>query len=132
MDFLSELEWKIYLEWFNFLVARHCKPPQGFIYLKVDPEVAYERIQKRNRSSEKGISLQYIQQIDVCHEDFLVHKKNVLPSLSAVPVLVLNCNSEFENDPAELAQHAQAVQEFITAGTLNKPEGLSIFNAFQP
>lgn len=111
--FLSELEWSIYYEWFTFLVARHCKPPHGFIYLRVEPEIAYERIVKRNRSAEKGIQLSYIKQIDECHENFLVHKKNVLPELQSVPVLILNVNKEFENDPAELARHIQALREFM-------------------
>lgn len=128
--FLSELEWNIYLQWFDFLVGSQCKAPQGFIYLNVKPEVAYERIQKRNRSSEKGISMQYIQQIHDCHEAFLVNKENVLPSIKNVPVLVLDCDKEFESDLEQFAEHAKAVQEFMKADGLvfsgNKPVVASI------
>ncbi len=130
--FLSELEWNIYLEWFKFLVTGHCNPPHGFIYLKVEPEIAYERIQKRNRSSEKGISRDYIQQIHDCHEAFLVNKNNVLPELSNVPVLVLDCNKEFEANPAQFAIHAQKVQEFMNASKITKPDSLTSFNVLQP
>lgn len=112
-NFLSELEWTIYLQWFKFLVDGHCKPPHGFIYLKVEPEIAYERIQKRNRNSEKAISLNYIRQIHDCHEAFLVHKKDIFKELLPIPVLVLDCNEEFETNPEQFAIHAQALQEFM-------------------
>lgn len=111
--FLSELEWNIYLQWFDFLVSGHCKPPHGIIYLKAIPAVSYERIQKRHRSSEKDITLEYIQQIHECHEAFLVEKLNVLPELLKVPVLVLDCNEEFENNPEEFKKHAEAVEKFM-------------------
>ncbi len=115
--FFTEVEWQVYLEWFNFLVTGRCKPPQGFIYLKVDPEIALERIKKRDREAEKSISLEYIKQIHKCHEDFLVHKKGVLAELQDVPVLVLNCNEEFEADSEQFALHAQKVSEFVNVGS---------------
>jgi deoxyadenosine/deoxycytidine kinase len=113
--FLDELEWRVYLEWFNFLVTGRCKAPQGFIYLKVDPEIAYERIKKRDRDAEKTISLEYIKQIHQCHEDFLVHKKNLLTELKNVPVLILNCNEEFEADAEMFDLHAQKVFAFVNS-----------------
>lgn len=130
--FLSDLEWSIYLEWFNFLVASHCKPPHGFIYLQAEPEISYDRILKRNRGSEKGISLSYIKQIHDCHEAFLVEKKNVLEGLMRVPVLTLDCNEEFENNPAQFALLAQKVQEFMNIDSVSKPDVLTPINVFQP
>ncbi len=115
--FFSEVEWQVYLQWFNFLITGRCKTPQGFIYIKVDPEIAYERIKKRDRDAEKTISLEYIKQIHQCHEDFLVHKKNVLAELKDVPVLILNCNEEFEADTEEFTSHAEQVSEFVNAGS---------------
>ena len=132
MGFLSELEWQVYLEWFNFLVSGHCKPPHGFIYLKVAPEIAYERILKRNRSSEKAISLSYIKQIDDCHEAFLVQKQDILPELKNIPVLLLDCNNEFETNPEEFALHAQKLQEFMDAGQVTPSSALTSLKPFQP
>ncbi len=114
--FLSELEWQVYLQWFNFLITGRCKAPQGFIYLKVDPEIAFERIKKRDREAEKTISLEYIKQIHACHEDFLVHKKDVLAELKDVPVLILDCNEEFEADTEKFAAHAEKVSSFVSLG----------------
>jgi deoxyadenosine/deoxycytidine kinase len=126
--FMTEIEWHVYLEWFNFLVTGHCKPPHGFIYLNVDPEVAFERIKKRNRPSEKNISLQYIKQIHACHEAFLVEKKGVLAELKATPVLVLNCNKEFEADHSQFLAHAQSVADFMHAGELARQTSFTTFN----
>jgi deoxyadenosine/deoxycytidine kinase len=95
--FLNTLEWGIYNTWFTFLTEGKCTPPTGFIYLKVHPEVSYERIQKRNRSAEKNITLEYLQQIDRCHEEFLIEKKNVSDAIKRIPVLVVDCNQEFEH-----------------------------------
>lgn len=111
--FMNDLEWKIYLSWFNFLILNKCKSPLGFIYLKVDPEVAFERIKKRGRSGESKISLDYLKQIDTCHENFLIEKKDLLPDLLGTPVLVLNCNEEFENDSIELEAHLDKIKKFM-------------------
>lgn len=127
--FLSELEWQIYLQWFNFLVTSKCKPPQGFIYLQTHPEVAYERIKARDRSAEKIISLAYIQQIHQCHEDFLVDKKGLLAELIQVPVLILDCNKEFETDPAQFALLAQEVASFVQLGRQNSGKSTSILRS---
>ena len=94
VDFLDEVEWNVYNQWFNFMIPGKCKTPKGFIYLSVDPEVAYERIKKRNRASEKQITLAYLKQIHEKHEQFLVRKEGVLPELASVPLLVIDCNQE--------------------------------------
>ena len=124
-EFLQEIEWQVYLEWFNFLVTGRAKPPQGFIYLRTESEVAYQRILKRSRSAESTISLDYIKQIHGCHEDFLIKKKGVLPELATVPVLTLNCNAEFEKDPEQFAQFAQEVADFINLNRL-KPGNTAV------
>lgn len=118
--FMTKVEWELYLEWFNFLVTGHCKPPHGFIYLDVDPEVAYERIRKRKRPSEANITLDYIKQIDACHKAFLLEKKDVLAELKYVPVLLLDCNKEFEVDQSQFLAHAQSVADFMHAGELGR------------
>jgi deoxyadenosine/deoxycytidine kinase len=113
--FLNELEWKLYLEWFNFLVTEKCKIPHGFIYLRTNPEVAYERIKKRNRYAENSINFEYIKQIHECHENFLVEKINILQELTEVPTLILDCNEEFELDKAYFMAHAQKMVTFMRA-----------------
>lgn len=116
--FMTAMEWHMYNQWFNALVTTKCKTPQGFIYLHVDPEVAYERIKKRNRLAENKISLSYLTQIHRCHEKFLIDKTGILPDLKAVPVLVVNCNKDFEQDTDTLHHHLTVVKEFVLATNL--------------
>jgi deoxyadenosine/deoxycytidine kinase len=111
--FMNAIEWNTYNQWFNFLVNSRCNPPLGFIYLKTTPEVAYERIKKRNRGSEVGIPLEYLKQIHDGHIKFLVNKENVLPELESAPVLVLESDAEFEKDKGVLFEHLNKVEAFL-------------------
>lgn len=110
--FMSELEWHMYQEWFNVLI-KQCKSPLGFIYLRVSPEIAYERIRKRNRHAEKTLSLAYLKQIHHQHELFLLKKQHTLTPLKDIPILVLDCDEEFETNMQKLHQHIHALQNFI-------------------
>ena len=57
--FMTLTEWNIYQEWFTFLTKKSTQPT-GFIYLKLDPQIAYERIKKRNRSAESSLPIKQI------------------------------------------------------------------------
>ncbi len=114
---LSDIEYNIYLEFFNLLVNKKCKIPTGFIYLKVSPEIALERIKKRSRSAENLIPLSYIEQIDQKHEQFLIQKSGIIEELKTVPVLVLDCDIEFENNPQRLRQVCDEVQDFMLSSS---------------
>ncbi len=111
--FVSDLEWQLYQQWFALLIPNKCHPPRGFIYMRISPDIAYERIKKRNRHAEKTLSLAYLKQVHQRHEMFLVKKKGILPHLKRIPVLVLDCNKEFEQNPAQLHQHIHAIQSFL-------------------
>jgi deoxyadenosine/deoxycytidine kinase len=110
--FLSEHEWHIYNTWFSFL-GSCCQAPRGFIYLRTDPQLAHARIKKRSRKTEGGVSLEYVEQIHDCYEQFLIHKKDVLPQLKETPVLVLDANQEFEEDSQILSDYIGQVTQFI-------------------
>ncbi len=111
--FMNDIEWYLYEKWFSFLIPHKCLPPRGFIYLRVSPEVAYERIKKRNRHEEKTLSFTYLKQIHKRHEMFLVKKDGILPHLKRVPTLILNCNDDFEANPAQLHRHLHAIESFL-------------------
>lgn len=111
--FMTDLEWTMYNQWFNFLIPNSCNPPQGFIYLQTDPAVAHKRLKKRNRLAEKKISPAYLRQIHEHHEAFLIRKEGLLPSLLGVPVLVLDCNEEFETHAEQFKKHCEQVEEFM-------------------
>lgn len=48
------------------------------VYLRTDPEVAYQRIKTRNRSEEKDVPFEYIKNLHELHDKWLnVHKTDV-------------------------------------------------------
>lgn len=98
MGTITDLEFALYKEWFSWLIDTHVTPPTGFIYLRATPEKCYERILKRQRSEENNIPFDYVVKLFEKHEDWLIHKKDLNEKLAKVPVLVIDCEKEFEND----------------------------------
>jgi deoxyadenosine/deoxycytidine kinase len=112
--FMNDMEWYLYEKWFSSLIPHKCIPPRGFIYMRISPEIAYERIKMRNRLEEKTLSFTYLQQIHKRHESFLIKKEGILPHLKRVPVLILNCNEDFEQNTSQLHKHLHAIESFLT------------------
>lgn len=111
--FMNDLEWEILKQWFTYLVQGKCKNPRGFIYLKLSPEIAWERTKKRNRSGEESIPLEYFQQIDTAMDAFLINKQGLLPELAQIPVLVLNCDQDFVQNKQKQKEMIEQVKDFF-------------------
>ena len=93
---MTDAEYAVLSEWFNFLIT--C-PQLDFkidqiVYLRTDPEVAYERIKKRKRPEEHLIPFGYLKDLHELHEDWLVHKTKFQPL--AAPVIVVDANPALE------------------------------------
>ena len=111
--FLSDIEWEIYSKWVDLLVHQQKYRPQGFVYLQAQPDTCHGRVLKRNRVSEKSMSLEYIKQIHHWHEEFLVHKNDIDVRLKKIPILILNCNEDFLHNKEQMGDHAARVKEFL-------------------
>ena len=110
---MDETEWKLYSDWFSFLVEQYCQAPDGFIYLQADPKECQARAQKRNRSSEERITLAYFEQIHEQHEVFLIKKQGISPFLKDIPVLVLDATHNFELSQELTAEYLERINDFI-------------------
>ena len=100
---INEIEWKTYLNWFNWLSKKLSISGDAYIYLRTSPEKSYSRIQKRGRGEEKEIPLEYIEEIHRKHEDWLANpRKNVL---------ILDGN--LENSPERLERFSNKILNFI-------------------
>lgn len=65
------------------------------VYLRTDPEVAFERIKTRNRFEEKDVTLEYIQHLHELHDKWLnVHTTDVPES---VPVSKSIASNKYYN-----------------------------------
>lgn len=68
---MSEHEWQTY-DYFYNIMAANLRVPSLIVYLDVEPEVALYRVQKRARSAEVGIELDYLQKLRAGYMDLLV------------------------------------------------------------
>jgi deoxyadenosine/deoxycytidine kinase len=111
--YFSDLEWKVYENWVDFLIKDHCKLPLGFIYLQASPEVCFSRIRQRSRKSEQKLSFGYLKSIHEHHERFLVEKKGLYEELEKVPVLILDCNENFLTNDEVAKKHLSSLKSFF-------------------
>lgn len=51
----------------------YINPPEIVVHLACEPKVAFDRMQKRGRPEESNNSLEYMEQLELAHEDMLVH-----------------------------------------------------------
>jgi len=101
---ISEIEWKLYNQWYSWLKNNFHAEPDKIIYLRAEPDVSYSRIQKRNRKEEKTIQFDYIKGVHKKHDEWLKDDPNVL---------VLDVNDDFENNHAKLDQLTQFINDEI-------------------
>lgn len=57
------------------------------VYLRTDPEVAYQRIKDRNRSEEKDVPFEYIKHLHELHDKWLNVCKTDIPKNTPVSKL---------------------------------------------
>lgn len=107
----------MYREWLATHAScsdHHDEPhPDGIIYLRVSPEIAFARIQKRALPTETGITLDYIQQVYQQKEELFIENKNSPSQLQNLPVLVLNGNIDFQTDFAQFYNHLFYIKKMI-------------------
>ena len=85
--------------------------PDGIIFMRVSPEIAYKRIQSRAQST--SLTLDYIKQIYAEKEQFFIENKNNPKELEKLPILVLNGNIDFQTDFAQFYNHLFYIRRFI-------------------
>ncbi|XP_060043053.1 deoxyguanosine kinase, mitochondrial isoform X2 [Erinaceus europaeus] len=99
---LTDIEWHIYQDWHSFLLQEFATQLKlhGFVYLQATPQVCLKRLHKRARQEEKGIELEYLEQLHDQHEAWLIHRttKPHSESLLNTPVLVLDVNDDFSEE----------------------------------
>ena len=122
LGFMNNLEWKLYQEWFAWLVDGYTVIPDAFIYMRTDPVVCHQRLVKRRRSEEATVSLEYLNLLHIKHEDWLVHHKDLASSVAKVPVLVLACNDDFEHTKDNAVSHARAIVDFLEKNFAIQPQ----------
>ena len=68
--FIDQRDYDTYLGHFN-LMKRYLVYPDLLLYLRVEPETSLQRIAKRGRKAESGITLEYMQKLHAGYEHFI-------------------------------------------------------------
>jgi len=97
---MNEVEWAAYLEWWSFFAHSMPGAPNGIIYLWTTPEICHERMSIRNRNEEKGVPIEYLQQLHDQHEKWLPETSNS-DACGKLPVARINASTDFEHHPEQ-------------------------------
>jgi deoxyadenosine/deoxycytidine kinase len=69
---MTDAEWQVYCGLWEFLVSNYCVEPDCILYYRTPAEVCVERMKSRGRSEEAGVSLEYLQQLEALHDQWLL------------------------------------------------------------
>jgi deoxyadenosine/deoxycytidine kinase len=106
---ISEIEYKIYCKWNDWLVENFDIKPTAYIYLRTSPEVCSERINGRNRNGEESIPLDYLQQLHDHHDDWLLRiEKN-----NNVHVLEIDVTNNYLDNEKDIETFIGHIENFI-------------------
>jgi len=102
------INYKIYLKWFDTFADE--LPVSKVIYVNTSPEICHERIEKRSRTGESNIPLEYLQNCHKYHNDMLdVNSNNCV----CKEQLVLNGNVDIYENKEQLNKWVQTINSFI-------------------
>ncbi len=82
--FMDDTEWALYLHFWNHL-HDSAPVPDAILYMRTPAEECHRRLQIRARAEEKTIPLDYLQQLEVRHDEWLLTPENAV-----YPVVVLD------------------------------------------
>jgi deoxyadenosine/deoxycytidine kinase len=126
MNVMNHLEWQLYKEWFAWLVYQYTVMPTGFIYLQTNPQICYDRMRMRSRTEESAVSLDYLKMLHEKHENWLVKKDGVDEKIKQIPVLILQCDEDFEHNILEQVKHVQKIVDFFKLQTTIRTEQMAL------
>ena len=75
---MDERDYRTYSELFRHMSNFMCKP-NVIVYLDVSPELSQERIRRRGREVENGVSLEYLSALHRGYEAFIADISRVIP-----------------------------------------------------
>ncbi|XP_065314194.1 thymidine kinase 2, mitochondrial-like [Gordionus sp. m RMFG-2023] len=87
-DFMNDIEYMILKEFYEL----HCKLLSGkfdlIVYLRLDPEICYQRMLKRARPEEKSVNKEFIKDLHKYYEEWL-YQRTVSED---IPILIVDAN----------------------------------------
>tara|TARA_B100000925_G_C21972714_1_gene458650 strand:- start:301 stop:975 length:675 start_codon:yes stop_codon:yes gene_type:complete len=114
---ISELEWKLYEEWYNWLLNDYNVKPDIYVYLRCSPDVSFSRMKSRARKEEDIVPKDYITLVADKHDDWLLNEHE-----SAV--VTLDVNNDFEKNK-QFRDNIVEIFSDILAGQMHNMASIS-------
>lgn len=117
---IDDISYQIYNSFYNMFEDEF--KLDGIVYIDADAEICSERIKKRSRMGESGISLEYLQKCKSYHHDWLTNTKTNVLNINA------NVNVTYNiSDPNDLgSEWLYKIRNFISILTPNKKKACSL------
>ncbi|MCZ7540896.1 MAG: deoxynucleoside kinase [Anaerolineae bacterium] len=81
---LDDMEWALYCHFWDHF-KESAPRPDAIIYLRTPAEECHRRLLARGRREEKSVSLDYLRQLEACHDEWLLDR-----AVAECAVLVLD------------------------------------------
>ncbi|KAK7490842.1 hypothetical protein BaRGS_00017898 [Batillaria attramentaria] len=108
---INGMEYTILTNWYDWLVKSQKADVDLIVYVRADPEVCFERIQKRSRKEEALVPFSLIKDLHDLHEDWLIHHTNSKPP---APVVILDANRDYSEMKQLYETHRQDILCFLS------------------
>ena len=117
---LDDDEFWLYEQLFH-LLRKRIKPPDLVIFLQATTDVLVERIRKRDKKYERGISTKYLEEINQAFNDFFFHySDSPLLVINASRIDFVNIPEDFEDLVAQIARMRTGTQYYVPMSSKEK------------
>lgn len=94
---IDKAQYEIFKQWFNFMLKTIHIQVDLIVYVRASPEIVYKRIMERARVEELDIPIEYLYDLHILHEKWLMQHCKV----NNIPIFVLNADldkNEIQNE----------------------------------
>ena len=117
---LDDDEFWLYEQLFQ-LLRKRITPPDLVIFLQATTDVLVERIRKRDKKYERGISTKYLEEINQAFNDFFFHySDSPLLVINASRIDFVNVPEDFEDLVAQIKRMRTGTQYYVPMSSKEK------------
>lgn len=117
---LDDDEFWLYEQLFQ-LLRKRIKPPDLVIFLQATTDVLVERIRKRDKKYERGLSTKYLEEINRAFNDFFFHyADSPLLVINASRIDFVNVTEDFEDLVAQIGRMRTGTQYYVPMSSKEK------------
>lgn len=93
------------------LTPKEC--PDLFIYLNASLDTCMKRLKERGREAESTVTREYQETLKQVHDEVFKNEEVIMPNGKPVPVIIVDCELNYKENPEELQKLIQMILEKI-------------------